>query len=729
MTKPKRNANAQPEGSPGASRTSLGEKLALVPDRPGVYLMKDREGKVIYVGKAISLRRRVRSYFHGLPRGEGTVPARHAGTKVGQMVAEVADLDWIVTDSEAEALILESNLIKRHRPWFNVKLRDDKAYPYIKVTTNETYPRLVIVRRPQADGARYFGPYTSSTAVRETLQFIRKLFPIRTCQLELDKGQRRSRPCLLYHIGRCPGPCVDGLTTPEEYRQIIDEICLFLEGRQEKLVAGLRQRMKEAAAGLAFERAARLRDVLQAIEKVVERQKIVSPRLGDVDVIGLARDERLALACAAVLFVRDGKLVGRETFFLDWAVPDSNPESSARPPRPPVPPLSPTPMLGASCRPVEAGEVAEILSTFLSRYYAQATFVPPEIWLTAPLRPEDQRLLVAWLGRRRLEVERERNGQVRIIVPRRGERAALVRLADENANEALREYVESTSRREAANQKGMEELARVLGLPGLPWRIEAYDISNLQEREPVAAMVVLEGGEPAPSEYRKFKMRTPGPDDFAMMAEVVERRFRHGLSERQELAAMGLLGTIERRPPAWMTKGGHREPAGGPAKAGPEASPDVGGRRTSARFAILPDLVVIDGGPGQLNAAVEVLDRLGLRALPIIGLAKENEWIYVPGQAEPVILPVHSPALHLLQRVRDEAHRFGLSFHRRLRGRRVLASQLDDVPGIGPARKKALLQAFGSLSGIRRASVEELAAVPGISRELAVRIHEHLGGM
>lgn len=704
MTRSKQSASIRSEQGAGVIQTSLREKLALLPGRPGVYLMKDRQGKVIYIGKAVSLRRRVRSYFQGLSKGEGGVPKRHAGTKVGQMVAEVTDLDWIVTDSEAEALILESNLIKLHRPWFNVKLRDDKAYPYIKVTTNETYPRLVIVRRPQADGARYFGPYTSSTAVRETLQFIRKLFPIRTCQLELDKGQRRSRPCLLYHIGRCPGPCVDGLTTPEEYRQIIDEICLFLEGRQEKLVAGLRQRMKEAAAGLAFERAARLRDVLQAIEKVVERQKIVSPRLGDVDVIGLARDERLALACAAVLFVRDGKLVGRETFFLDWAA-------------------------NAQSRPAGAGEVAEILSTFLSRYYAQATFVPPEIWLTAPVRPEDQRLLVAWLGRRRLEVERERNGQVRIIVPRRGERAALVRLADENANEALREYVESTSRREAANQKGMEELARVLGLPGLPWRIEAYDISNLQEREPVAAMVVLEGGEPAPSEYRKFKMRTPGPDDFAMMAEVVERRFRHGLSERRDLAAMGLLGTIERRPPAWMTKGGDREPAGGPAKAGPEASPDVGGRRTPARFAILPDLVVIDGGPGQLNAAVEVLDRLGLGALPVIGLAKENEWIYVPGQAEPVILPGHSPALHLLQRVRDEAHRFGLSFHRRLRGRRVLASQLDDVPGIGPARKKALLQAFGSISRIRRASVEELAAVPGISRELAVRIHEHLGGM
>ncbi|MGE5481957.1 MAG: excinuclease ABC subunit UvrC, partial [Bacteroidota bacterium] len=812
--------------------------------RPGVYLMKDREGKVIYVGKAVSLRRRARSYFQ---RG------RHAGTKVEHMARQVAGIEWIVTDSEAEALILESNLIKLHRPWYNVKLRDDKAYPYLKVTVNETYPRIMVVRRPRSDGARYFGPYTNSTAVRETLQFLRKLFPVRTCQLDIDKGQRLRRPCLLYHIGRCPGPCVDGLTTPAEYRQIIDEVCLFLEGRQEKLVGELRQRMREASARLDFERAARLRDVLQAIERVVERQKVISTRLGDVDVIGLAHDSRYALACIAVLFVRDGKLVGRETFFLDTA--DSMVDAST------VAATGSTVdgtgtafarVQGLAAEPGEAGdgesierdpELAgargagpgdgkdegtagaqgrgerqpagvdqvtgqdqgidetqsideaqgvyqgesdgdgqdrqamaedqageqEILEAFLSSYYAEAGFIPDEIWLPRALRHDQEQLLLGWLNSRRHELlqaapeadadldrvptvarsspdytpeegdarrasRRAAAGrtarQVRLSAPQRGERGGLVRLARENAAEVLQEHLQAASRREAANQAGMEELARVLGLPGLPWRIECYDISNFHEREPVAAMVVLEGGEPANKEYRKFKMRTPGPNDFAMMAEVIERRFRHGLAERAELKGQGLLHTVEKRPPTWL-----------PAEEGERGEPVVGSRKSArasakgkskdktpaSRFARLPDLVVIDGGQGQLGAAVEVLRNLGLGDLPVIGLAKENEWIFTPDDTEPIVLPHHSPALHLLQRVRDEAHRFGITFHRKLRGERTLASALDDVPGIGPARKKALLRAFGSVAGVRRASVEELAAVPGISRSLAEQIHEYLG--
>lgn len=891
------------------------ETLALVPDRPGVYLMKDREGKVIYVGKAVSLRRRVRSYFQ---RG------RHAGTKVEHMTRQVAGIEWIVTDSESEALILESNLIKLHRPWYNVKLRDDKAYPYLKVTMNETYPRIMVVRRPRSDGARYFGPYTNSTAVRETLQFLRKLFPVRTCQLDIDKGQRLRRPCLLYHIGRCPGPCVDGLTTPAEYRQIIDEVCLFLEGRQEKLVGELRQRMREASARLDFERAARLRDVLQAIERVVERQKVISTRLGDVDVIGLAHDSRYALACIAVLFVRDGKLVGRETFFLDTA--DSMVDASA------VAATGSTvdgtgtaftQVQGLAAEPGEAGdgesidkdpELAggrgagpgdgkdegtaeaqgrgqcqpagvdqvtgqdqgidetqsideaqgeyqgesdgegqdrramaedqageqEILEAFLSSYYAEAGFIPDEIWLPRALRHDQEQLLLGWLNSRRHELlqaapeadadldrvptvarsspdytpeegderraSRRAAGrtarQVRLSVPQRGERGGLVRLARENAAEVLQEHLQAASRREAANQAGMEELARVLGLPGLPWRIECYDISNFHEREPVAAMVVLEGGEPANKEYRKFKMRTPGPNDFAMMAEVIERRFRHGLAERAELKGQGLLHTVEKRPPTWLpAEEGEREEDGleqggsghgGPglvehdqlrgneaesqaefkaeavaeSPAGPVAEPltksmaesvpkfianstagpavgepVVSSRKSArasakgkskdktpaARFARLPDLVVIDGGQGQLGAAVEVLRNLGLGDLPVIGLAKENEWIFTPDDTEPIVLPHHSPALHLLQRVRDEAHRFGITFHRKLRGERTLVSALDDVPGIGPARKKALLRAFGSVAGVRRASVEELAAVPGISRSLAEQLHEYLG--
>jgi len=812
---------------------SVKEKLALVPDRPGVYLLKDRDGKVIYVGKAVSLRRRVRSYFH---RG------RHAGTKVDHMVGQVADIEWIVTDSETEALILESNLIKLHRPWYNVKLRDDKAYPYLKVTVNETYPRVMVVRRPRSDGARYFGPYTNSTAVRETLQFVRKLFPIRTCQLDIDKGQRLRRPCLLYHIGRCPGPCVDGLTTPTEYREIIDEICLLLEGRQEKLMGELRQRMREASARLDFERAARLRDVLQAIERVVERQKVVSTRLGDVDIIGLAHDPRHAVACIAVLFVRDGKLVGRETFFLDTAdgtvgagaagvssveadavgtgtgdteTGDTETVSTGE--------VGPATVVGVGAeaqgqyQPESNGAagIQEILEAFLSSYYADASFIPGEIWLPQALRNDQQLLLLSWLNLRRheflqalqgadAEAERvptvarsspdytpdeggEERGsrrvggrvarQVRILVPQRGERAGLLRLARGNAVEVLQEHLQAESRREAANQAGMEELARVLCLPGLPWRIECYDISNFHEREPVAAMVVLEGGEPANKEYRKFKMRTPGPNDFAMMAEVIGRRFRHGLAERTELRAQGLLHTVEKQPPAWLQSetgldakladgsgaGAVAEAAarsGSEAAAGPageatarpgagdlepgeraQGDPTTDGRQRgraggkgktkdktpTARFARLPDLVVIDGGQGQLGAAVEVLRDLGLGDLPVVGLAKENEWIFTPDDPEPIVLPRHSPALHLLQRVRDEAHRFGITFHRQLRGERTLASALDDVPGIGPARKRALLRAFGSVAGVRRASVEELATVPGISRSLAEQIHEYLG--
>lgn len=800
------------------AKVDLAEKLKLIPDRPGVYLMKDKAGQVIYVGKAVSLRRRVRSYFQG---------GRYQGSKVARMVQEIADLEYIVTDSEVEALILESNLIKLHHPWFNVKLRDDKAYPYLKVTVNETYPRVLFVRRPRPDGARYFGPYTDSSAVRDTLQWIRKLFAIRTCELDLDKGQRLKRPCLLYYIGRCPGPCVDGLTTPEAYRQVVDEVCLFLEGRHQKLLPQMQEKMKQAAAALDFERAARLRDRLQSLTKVVERQKVVSPQGGDSDVLGLAVDEATGLACVAILFVRDGKLVGRDSFFLDSEATREQKGSGKE---------GEAGALEASHAKAEASdppsatsssqELQEILTAFLGGYYGQAGFVPPEVWLPLRLPGHEEQVWSEWLGQRRQELlaaqgrswevaetvptqarsspdytpeeweaeecgERRRAAQrrqvvsssraratIRLLTPRRGERYQLVGLACENAQEILRARLAEEERREAANQSGLQGLKEALGLADLPWRIECYDISNLQEKDSVAAMVVLEGGEPAPSEYRKFKMRTPGPNDFAMMHEVIDRRFRRGLQERKELRALGLLGEVEKRPPGWLREsqpdslGSGREQVNleideadaGDAKvvftgacpqspnqggAQPEQdnagkkqeaaesrqAPEKSGGRSAdqkvwakqAKFARFPDLVVIDGGPGQLGAARQALRNLGLAELPTIGLAKQNEWVYLEDDPEPLILPRNSPALHLLQRVRDEAHRFGITFNRQLRGKRTFRSALDDVPGVGPARKKALIRAFGSVAGVRRATVDELAAVPGVSRALAERIAEQLG--
>lgn len=613
---------------------SLEEQLKLLPDRPGVYLMKDEAEKILYIGKAVSLKNRVRSYFQS---------SRNLTTKVLAMVSQVRDVEVITTDSGVEALILESNLIKKHKPKYNIRLKDDKHYPYLKVTLNEKWPRLLIARQVKKDGARYFGPYTTSGAVRETMRLARRIFPLRTC----NRVEAHSRPCLNLHIGRCLGPCKPDYAGESDYEGAVRDLCLFLEGREEELVKKLRAKMEEAAENLRFERAAEIRDQIRAIEMITEKQKIISSGLEDQDVIAYARsgDE----TCVQVFFVRSGKLIGREHFRLTGT---------------------------------EGLEGAEILDAFLKQFYSEAAFVPREILVPDDL--EDAEVIREWLSRRR-------GGKVLLTRPRRGAKKELLDMVFGNAKLVLDEQKAGRQREFEATEGALSDLQERLRLPGLPERIECYDISHTQGSATVASMVVFEGGKPVKGEYRRFRIRTvEGPDDFASMAEVIERRFRRGLQERE--------ARVEGRP------------------------------RDLESFARFPDLVIIDGGKGQLSSARGVMRRLGLEHIPTFGLAKENEWLFGEGNPDPIILPRESPALFLLQRVRDEAHRFAVTYHRNLRGKEGVKSALDEIPGVGPARKKALLRKFGSVVGLRRATAEELTEVDGISAKLAETIKEYLGG-
>lgn len=617
---------------------TLDEKVKSLPTKPGVYLFKNQAGEVIYVGKAVSLRDRVRSYFQTLGR---TVSA-----KVKAMVEHIADLEYIVTDSEVEALILEATLIKENDPWYNVRLKDDKAFPFLKVT-DEPFPRIMVVRRPSKDG-RYFGPYANPRAVRETMDFLRKLFPIRTCSLDLS-GELNYRPCLLYHIDRCGAPCA-GLQSEEEYAALIDEVCLFLEGRHHRLIPELKKKMERAAANLEFEKAARLRDQMQALSRVVERQKVVSTGWEDQDVIGLARLG--GNACVQVFFVRDGKLSGRDHFFL--IAPDDTTDE-------------------------------ELLTSFLKQYYSDTTFVPQEILLSHETGEET--VLTEWLSSKR-------GRKVVMRTPKRGEKKRLVDMVTHNASLVLGEREATRSRRLERVESALQELQEVLGLPAPPRRIEAFDISNTQGTEAVGSMVVFVEGAPANSEYRRFKIRDiQGPDDYAMMHQVVTRRFLRGRKEQEELAEM----TPEERKEA--------------AK--------------QAKFAVLPDLVLIDGGKGQLAVARDALRELDLEDIPTIGLAERLEEVYTEETGDPIVLDRSSYALHLLQQIRDEAHRFALNYHRHLRQKGQSRSVLDSIEGIGPKRKRALLKAFGSVKGIRQATLEEIkAAVPGLPTAVAERIYQ-----
>jgi len=603
------------------------EKAKHFPDKPGVYLFRGARGEVLYVGKAVSLKNRVRSYFTG---------AR--SDKVQALVGKTRDVECLVTGSEIEALILESNLIKEHRPRYNVVLKDDKSYPYLKVTVQEDYPRTFLTRTQPRDGARYFGPYPGAAAVHETVRLLRKLFPLRSCR---PTRFRQQRPCLNHHIGRCLGPC-SGTVDPERYRAMVQEVLLFLEGRHAELVRGLTRKMAAAAANLEFERAAELRDQLRAVEQVLARQSIVSPGREDRDVVALARDGNRGRA--VVLEIRDGKLLGRHILDLQGIAERSD---------------------------------AEVLAAFLKQYYREAGFIPPEVLLPAPLG-EEQGVIAEWLGLRR-------QARVRLPVPRRGRKLELVRLAEQNAAEAR---VQMEFERDAG--EALAELAAVLGLERAPARLEGYDISNIQGAHTVGVMVVFEDSRPAPAEYRQFRVReTAGaPNDFAAMREVVARRFTRA-REEGELIDTGRLSSRD------------------------------------ARFYRLPDLVLIDGGKGQLSAALEALRETGFQAVPVFALAKEEEKVYAPGRSAPVPVPPDSQALFLLQHLRDEAHRFAVGTHRRTRSRESLRSLLEEIDGIGPARRRALQKAFPSLDALKGATPAELAAVPSMNRKAAQAVYDY----
>ncbi len=608
-------------------------KLDALPTEPGVYIMRDAERRVIYVGKAVNLRSRVRSYFQD---------SAQTSSKIRRLVAEVADLEFIVTATELEALVLECNLIKEHRPRFNVRLKDDKRYPYIKIHWQDPFPRVEVTREMRQDGARYYGPFADVGAVHQTLDLLRRIFPYLTCTREITGKDRRA--CLYYHIKRCSGPCI-GAISEEDYRATIQQICLFLEGKTERIQSQLQAQMKAAAEALDFERAAFIRDQISAVQRVVERQRVVTRARADEDVIAFARED--GDTCVQVFFIRGGKLIGRETFLLDG---------------------------------VEDDQPAHILGSFVKQFYDEAAYIPPQIVLSEGL---DERLVVeSWL-------RSKRGNKVVVRVPRRGEQKDLVALASKNATETLAHLRAQWQQDEAKWAAALAELQGALGLPDPPTRMECYDISNIQGASATGSMVVFVKGTPRKSDYRRFRIKTvEGADDFAMMAEVLRRRL------------LRLKAAADQEPRL------------------PGAKPDA--------FALKPDLILIDGGKGQLNAARKVLEDLGITDIALASLAKEREEVFVPDRPDPVPLPPNSQASFLLQRLRDEAHRFAVAYHRTIRQRTGLASSLDRIPGIGPRRRKALLARFGSLDGIRRASVEELAAVPGMTREIAERVKDLL---
>ncbi len=613
----------------------LSATLANLPDRPGVYLMKDATGEVLYVGKAQSLRHRVRSYWQS--KGRISVPGGQHIIRAG--IDRVADVEVTEVDNVSEALLLEANLIKRFKPRFNVRLKDDKSYPFIKVTLGDDFPRIERTRKLPNDGSRYFGPYASASSVDEAMNLVRRLFPFRTCTIDIKDGERAlARPCLLYHIKRCQGPCIQAISK-SAYRRDIAQVELFLEGRTEALADGLRHEMLAAAELEQFERAAILRDKLRAIERTMESQKMAAFARTELDLVGIARKDDQA--AVQLFLVRNGKMVGRDVFLLE--APRDTPED-------------------------------EVVRSFLDQYYATATNIPREVLVPRALA--DVTDLEDFLTAKR-------GSNVRLRTPQRGEKRELMELATRNATETLAREAARWLADEGKTQTALDELGLALGMAGQPTRIECYDISNFQGSESVGSMVVFEDGRPRSGEYRRFRIRTvQGPNDFASHQEVLRRRFRR-------------------------------------VKSGEEGNEEE--RRWS-----MPDLVIIDGGKGQVSAAKEVLDELGLHDLPLAGLAKEREELFLPGATEPILLPTTSPALYLVQRLRDEAHRFAIGYHRQLRAKRQVRSAFDDLPGVGPKRKRELLKVFGSAKRVRDAPVEQIAAVPGISRALAERIKVHL---
>ncbi len=644
----------------------IDQQLARLPDKPGVYKFYDAKGALLYVGKAKSLRSRVRSYFLKTATLE---PHKR------QMVTEIADIQYLLAETPTQALHFEADLVRHERPRYNVKLRDDKHYPYIRINVQEPWPKTMVARRMQRDGARYFGPFTDATSVRQTLDTINRLFPHILCNRVITGNDPRA--CLYYHIKRCPAPCI-GAINNDDYRQIVDQMVGFLDGKSDSVLKDMRHEMEDAAESLEFERAADLRDRIRAAERVVTQQQIVYSSIADEDVIGVHHEG--PYSAVQVFLVRGGRLIGREHFVLDGHGDESE---------------------------------EEIVWSFIVQYYSQTSDIPDEVVL--PVGVDDMESLRIWLTDRRAEGGSKSRRKVRVTAPRVGDKRKLIELANSNAREVLERLRQQWLADEARTTGAVVELQECLDLPQLPNRIECYDVSHVQGTNQVASMVVFENGQPKRSAYRRFKIKHElGSNDVLSMQEVIGRRFRRALTgQLRRMGERGSWETFEEPPVDGASTDGE---AGSAADV--EAEPEGG-------WAEMPELVIIDGGQGQLNGALEILDSMEITELPVIGLAKENEEIYVRdratgrAQSDPVLLPRTSQAMYLVQRIRDEAHRFAITYHRNIRGRTGLRSALDEVEGIGPKRKRELLRRFGSVRGIRGATLEELAAVPGMTLKQA----------
>ncbi len=605
-------------------KLALADKLSSLPDRPGCYIYRDEKGVVLYVGKAINLRNRVRSYF----QKSASHPAR-----TQQLVRAIRDMDWIMTDTEVEALILECTLIKKHRPHFNIRLRDDKSYPYICVTTTESFPRVFFTRRAhmRPDGNRYFGPYTEARVVRDTLRIVRRIFGVQSCNYKFT-GSENMRPCLYFHLGQCLGPCTGDLSR-EEYRKAVDQVVMLFEGRQDEILDRMHTQMEDASENLQFERAASMRDRINSIRRITERQKVFTVDRIDQDIIGMARGELDAIV--HVFFVRHGRLVGRENFTIE--TPEGESDSS-------------------------------VMGQFIKQYYEGAAAIPPEI--LAPVIPDDSEAIETWLSERR-------GAKSHVHVALRGEKKRMVEMVTKNAEVAMEQQAKHGFVSASSGEQACMELGVALGMEIPPVRIECYDISNLQGGYQVASMVVFENGAPAKAEYRSFRIKTvEGQDDFASMKEVVGRRMRRAKEDE--------------------------------------------------RWEDLPDLMIIDGGKGQLGAALEAIKEVGEDDMMVVSLAKRDEEIFIPDRLTSLRLARHTPALRLVQHIRDEAHRFALSYHRKLRGKGSLHSELDSVPGIGPTRRTNLIKHFGSVLEIRKATLQQIANAPGMNSTAAQAVYSHL---
>ena len=609
---------------------SLEDKLKNLPEKPGVYIMRDEYNEIIYIGKAINLKNRVRQYFQN---------SKNQHPKVAAMVERITDLEYIITDSELEALILECNFIKKHRAKYNVMLKDDKQYPYIKITVKEDYPRLLIVREIKKDGAKYFGPYTDVTAVNRTIGLLKGLFPIRYCSKNISRAIGKERPCLNYHIKKCIGPC-QGNVSKEQYRELIDSVIMMLEGKQEEVLKQLEDKMHQAADNLDFEKAAEIRDNMNSLIKIAEKQKVISSALIDQDIIAFALNE--SESCIQVFFVRGGKLIGREHFLIeDTKLSDSK----------------------------------EILSSFIKQYYGSDALIPREIILQEEI--DEINIIERWLSDKK-------GGRVKLVVPRRGEKQKLIEMVSRNAEDTLRLLIEKQKNDTEKTMGACRELKDILELNAVPVRIEAFDISNIQGVLNVGSMIVFEQGKPNNRNYRRFRIKSvEGANDYESMREIVERRFVHGLKEREELEAEGKDFEL-------------------------------------GRFSVFPDMILLDGGIGQVNAVLPVLRELDIN-IPVCGMVKDDKHrtrglIYNGREIE---LPKASKAFRLISAIQEEAHRFAISYHKSLRSKTTVKSALDDIPGIGPARRKALLKSFGSLKNIKKASLEELEKVQGMNRKVA----------